>query len=454
MRWSPRPVPPLGRLAVVTVLAVLAASAPVARATGDAYVVGPGDVLSVGIRAGGGVEPLDLELTVAGDGSIDVVHVGPVRVGGLTTTGIRDRIRRRLVEGGIFREPSVSVNVREYRSQAVNVSGLVTTPGRYYLRGPTLLLDILSEAGGVVEGQSADGVQILRPGRAEPLIVRRSVLLGPDLEAARRANVPVLAGDTVYVPPKAEFCITGPVEEPGCYPMDSGMTVLEAIALGRGFRQSAAGTVREITIRRRSGLRIVVDLAAIERGELEPPLLEADDQVLVPEATRTRFCVMGAVNNPDCYDHERGLTLEEAISKAGGLVVERADRHDILVRRQTSAEVAEFHADLDDPSSRGARFPIEEGDQIVIAEAQLWVTVEGTVAEPGRVDWSPGLTISDAIAEAGGPHGQHFDGNLKRVLIRRGEERIQVNVRRIQQGRANDVPLQPGDRIFVPKKLW
>src|SRR5204862_821790 len=101
------------------------------------------------IHPGGAAEAVESEITVAGDGTIDVVHAGRLKVAGFSTSDVREQIRRKLIGSGKYLDPQVSVNVKDYLSQGVNVAGAVTTQGRYFLKGPTRLLDIVSLAGGI-----------------------------------------------------------------------------------------------------------------------------------------------------------------------------------------------------------------------------------------------------------------------------------------------------------------
>ena len=57
-----------------------------------------------------------------------------------------------------------------------------------------------------------------------------------------------------------------------------------------------------------------------------------------------------------------------------------------------------------------------------------------------------------AIAEAKGTECTDNFGNLKKVVLRRGSTSREVNVRRIQKGEDPDVPLEPGDKVYVPAK--
>lgn len=342
---------------------------PVLADAGDeAYRLGAGDVIGVSIHAGSAVEPIDLELTVAGDGRIDVVHAGSIDVAGLTTGEVRDRILERLGDKRIFNEPHVAVNVVEHRSQGVNVTGFVEAQGRYYLRGPTRLLDILSEAEGIRTGEAGDVIQIIRPGVAEPIVVERSVLYGRDIEARREANVFVHGGDTVDVPRRAQFCIVGPVNAPGCYSFDGGATIVQALALAEGLIDDEADR-RKIKIRRRGAPDQVVNLNDVELGKADPPI-------------------------------------------------------------------------------------VRDGDEILVPVVQLYVTVTGTVKDPGKKEWWPEMKITDAVAEAGGAETDNWSGNLKKVMLRREGEHREVNVKHILRGKAEDVLLEPGDLINVPRSMF
>ena len=77
------------------------------------------------------------------------------------------------------------------------------------------------------------------------------------------------------------------------------------------------------------------------------------------------------------------------------------------------------------------------------------VSVTGAVKNPGVYPLDPTLTISNAIALAGGPAD---DGKRDKVEIRRGGKVIVADLR-------NDVviadsPIQSGDQLYVPTKAW
>lgn len=59
---------------------------------------------------------------------------------------------------------------------------------------------------------------------------------------AGESAAPVLlaSGDTLYVPPRGHFFVTGEVARPGRYPLERDMTVLQGVILAGGFTRFAA----------------------------------------------------------------------------------------------------------------------------------------------------------------------------------------------------------------------
>ena len=105
---------------------------------------------------------------------------------------------------------------------------------------------------------------------------------------------------------------------------------------------------------------------------------------------------------------------------------------------------------------------IEKGflsDPSVIVQVKEYnsrrVTVLGQVSKPGTFPYSVGLTLLQAISEAGGPTGI---ANIDRVtLIRRvgtGSRTVMISLGSIMEGRSADIPLQSGDRIFVDERIF
>jgi protein involved in polysaccharide export with SLBB domain len=83
------------------------------------------------------------------------------------------------------------------------------------------------------------------------------------------------------------------------------------------------------------------------------------------------------------------------------------------------------------------------------------VTLLGQVAKPGSFPLAPGMTLIQAISEAGGLTAVANSDNVN--LIRKtaaGQQSVIVSVGTIQEGKAPDIPLQAGDQIYVHERIF
>lgn len=82
-------------------------------------------------------------------------------------------------------------------------------------------------------------------------------------------------------------------------------------------------------------------------------------------------------------------------------------------------------------------------------------SVLGAVAKPGTMPLTPGMTIVQAVSQAGGfTPLANKDGTV--VTRRSGDklERFQIPMTDIARGNADDFALRSGDIVFVPERLF
>ena len=98
-------------------------------------------------------------------------------------------------------------------------------------------------------------------------------------------------------------------------------------------------------------------------------------------------------------------------------------------------------------------------DPIVIVQVKEYnsrrVILLGQVAKPGSYPLTTGLTLIQAISLAGGLTAIANDDRVS--LTRKMGDKTQTvtfSVDRITEGKAEDVPLQAGDRIYVYERLF
>ena len=116
---------------------------PLPPASDAGYVLGPSDQLRVITYD----EPqLTNTFTVGDNGAIAFPLIGSVHAGGMTANGVASAISAALVDKKLLREPSISVEVTQYRP--IFVLGEVTHPGQYPYQPGMTTLSAVALAGG------------------------------------------------------------------------------------------------------------------------------------------------------------------------------------------------------------------------------------------------------------------------------------------------------------------
>jgi polysaccharide export outer membrane protein len=223
-------------------------ASPPAR-TGDpsSYVIGSQDLLSITVYD----EPdLTNRYRVDDAGFVSFPLISRIVAAGSTLAEFEDRLRTTLASG-YLRNPQVRVDVEQYRSQSVVVTGSVRAPQKLTMSGSSMtLLEALALAGSptaeasnevIVTRRTRDGAN---PEELEEIRVNRR-----DLELGRSGRDVLLRdGDIIHVPTAQRFYMDGHVRNPGTFVLDPGMTVQQAIALAGGL--SERGSDRGIVARR------------------------------------------------------------------------------------------------------------------------------------------------------------------------------------------------------------
>jgi polysaccharide export outer membrane protein len=184
------------------------------------------------------------------------------------------------------------------------------------------------------------------------------------------------------------------------------------------------------------------------------PLIIITPQIFANEY----FTILGEVRNPGVKAFIGYPTVLTALSMGGGFTTrifrdQTIDQSDLdrsfLVRNGEYIPV-NFHALLND-GDLSQDVPLKPGDYIYIPPRNLArVYVVGEVGSPSSITFLDSITLSQAIAEAGG--ALRFASS--RVAVIRGPlfcpERYLIDFNRIKKGLALDFPLMSGDIVYVP----
>ena len=212
-------------------------------AVGETYVIGPQDQLQITVTD---ESEMSGKYRVDTDGSITFPYLQRVPLAGLTLADAQTKIAQ-MLQAGYLKNPQVRVEVDQFKSRRVMVSGEVRIPGPVTMAGTTMtLLEALAAAGSPTQNASNDVIVVhpTKPGEkpSESITVSRK-----DLELGR-ADVLLQDGDIINVPQAKRFYISGYVKNTGYYVLDSNTTVSQAIVLAGGLTDR--GSDRRLKINR------------------------------------------------------------------------------------------------------------------------------------------------------------------------------------------------------------
>lgn len=239
-----------------------------ARADSGDYKIGEEDLIKINVFDH---PELSVDARVSKSGNITFPLLGQLPVAGLTTRDMEQLLVSRLEGGAYVRNPQVSVLITEYQSQKISVMGQVARPGQYALAKENRVLDMLAQAGGVLNEVAADQATLLRhDGTKQPIDLHAL------FDGDPRQNPPVSAGDTIYIPKAPVFYVYGQVQRAGVYRLERNMTVYQAISAGGGL--TPRGSEHFLKVKRRDAAGVVRNIPVKTRDLLQP-----DDVLTVPE---------------------------------------------------------------------------------------------------------------------------------------------------------------------------
>jgi protein involved in polysaccharide export with SLBB domain len=240
-----------------------------------------------------------------------------------------------------------------------------------------------------------------------PELTRKNVSIGPDgrvgyLEAQNilasgltvdelRAKLDAGLADyrraaRTMVTPEAfrskKIFVLGTVVHKGVFTLDRPMTIIEAVAQGRGLETGLFdhGT-RELadlqhSFLARQGKRVPVDLEKLFQGDLSQNVpLEPDDYLFFPPTSHAEVYVLGEVRIPGMVGFSGDLTAIGAITERGGFS-ERAWKKKVLIVRGSLNRPEKFVVDTAAVLSASVPDLRLEPKDIVYVSQRPWIKAE------------------------------------------------------------------------------
>jgi protein involved in polysaccharide export with SLBB domain len=442
------------------------------------YIIGSGDELDVQIY---GNRNLNLKLTVARDGRVNIPEIGPLTVAGLTFPNAQAQIESRVERQLIGAHASVSMG--ETRSIRVFVLGDAKQPGSYSISGLGTITSALFAAGGVQPIGSLRRIELRRRGE----LVRRLDLYDMLIRGDTTDDAKLLSGDVIFIPPiGATIAVDGEVHRPAIYEIRSEATVADALRLAGGTTPEADTTKLALTRIDPRLRRIVlqVDLNGTVGGS---EAVRNGDSLHVSRLRPTLdagILVQGHVYTPGAFAYRGGMRLTDVVRSVDDLKP-NADLHYVVIRRELPPDrrvlvlSADLVAALNDPTS-DANPPLMPRDRITVFDLQSSrdrvikpllddlklqsniglpdevVRIDGRSNVPGEYPLESGMTVRDLIRAGGGLSDDAYGGSaeLTRYQVVNGESRvtelIKVDLAAVLRGDpAANLRLQPFDTLSI-----
>ena len=245
------------------------------------YRIGSKDLLEIKVFE---LPELNQTVRVSEDGSINFSLIGNVGAAGLTAQELEKKLVS-ILNKQFTQNAHVTVFIREY--QKVAVLGAVGKPGTYELVGPTTLLQIIAQAGGLT-AQTLNELFIFRKesdGKQNKITIKLDDLI---LNGKQEFNIEIQPKDVISIPidQVQRVFVYGEVKTPGVIQFMSSkrITLLQVIAQAGGLTEWASKT--RVMIKKKdknSGkeMNITVNLKKLISLENSDVLLEDGDIVIV-----------------------------------------------------------------------------------------------------------------------------------------------------------------------------
>ena len=180
-------------------------------------------------------------------------------------------------------------------------------------------------------------------------------------------------------------------------------------------------------------------------------------QVEVEEYRSKPVTVLGEVARPGTYYLEGHTSLHSILAEAGGMkptagaVIELRRLED--VDGVAKPVVQNFRTTAVRSGEEGSDVILQPGDVVSVSVKQRYF-ITGEISKPGQYDLSPGMTLMQAVSQAGG-QGKFASQTVEVHRGGDGEKEIMTfDLAQIRKGRATDPVVEAGDVLIVRRRFF
>ena len=371
------------------------------------YVIGIGDELVVSVF---GFSYYNEVLRVDSRGAINPNQMGPIFIKGLTFDKAKVLIKSKMSQFFDLSNNKLEITLTYARSITVNIVGEVIKPGSYKLPATNTAFNALILAGGPNDIGSLRTIQVRRGGKVVKTLDVYAFLTDPN----SKQDFYLEDNDYIVVPSiKKLVKLSGEVNRSIQYEIIENEGVNTLIKYAGGLKPTAYKEKVQV-IRRSSIESIIIDvnIDSLEKAKKDFMLVNGDE-VIVKAANAeviNKITITGAVNFAGDFNWSKYDRVSDLIKKAGGLKVDANVESAYLVRTKQDQTKEYFRLsikeiNLNDKSEQNVL--LQPLDVLTIYSNKdyiepLGIEVFGAVLKAGKYDYLAGMTLGDALQNAGG----------------------------------------------------
>lgn len=296
------------------------------------YQVGPGDEIVIQLF---GKENQTHRLRVNREGVVNFPTLGPIQVGGMSFSNVRESLQQRVREQMIGVRSDVTMG--ELRTMQIFVMGDAYKPGAYTVSGLTTISQAIYYSGGFSESGALRDIQLKRNGK----LIRRLDMYDLLLKGDTRNDVRLMPGDVVFIGPvKQTVSIEGEVNRPAIYEIKPGESYAHILNMAAGLTANAYADQVQVKRSAKNGVREVLTLALNTNAGLNTKA-KSGDQVTVGKRSdelKNYVQVEGDVLHPGYYQWKNGTKISHIFSSVDTAFNSTADVHYAIVVREINPQ--------------------------------------------------------------------------------------------------------------------
>lgn len=405
---------------------------------------------------------------VGRDGTINIPRIGPVNVAGLTFSTMKENILSRVeqIEG-----VNASVSIGIMRTIGVYIVGEVTAPGFYTISALSSVTNALFFAGGPSKSGSLRNIELLRDGkRITKVDLYEFLLNGKDNSSLR-----LQSGDVIHIPIiKNMVAVCGNVRRSAFYELNSEKTLKDVLSLAGEIAPAAWANKMQVKRFFENKYQKVLDVDSTTEPIESFSIQDGDIIKIFPILNKfeNSISLTGNVLRTGKFQFKDNMKLHDIIPDYKYLLPETYLDYAIIIRQDPPKFINQIITvnlknAIDSVLSRD-NIPLQPRDHIIVYnldyfEPDRFVTIDGSISNPGTYKLLENMKLRDLILQAGGLSDDA--STIRGELYRRQSDKlddlvattkIEVCIRCIlENDTAYNIPLKRLDRLYIrSKKGW